>query len=221
MSTHALHKTAFDLADVEGRVDGVPTSWRISTLSTRLSPVSVSMATSLQAAAVAEVIKRPAVEGGPCRTGSWCCGRNRRSRAGCVGEAVFHHLVKAARHRRLVILLAGKTHAAAPQLSRPSDKCSQLSRTLRAAYCAGGHSVVTLLAAVARRLGNLAGCRRRCSARVQRHAQLIGDDLRDLGVQSPWPISVPPWFTCTLPSVYTCTSAPAWLKRWRLKLMRT
>ena len=29
----------------------------------------------------------------------------------------------------------------------------------------------------------------------------------------PCPISVPPWFTCTEPSVYTWTSAPAWL-RW-------
>jgi len=27
----------------------------------------------------------------------------------------------------------------------------------------------------------------------------------------PWPISVPPWFTCTEPSWYTHTSAPAWL----------
>jgi hypothetical protein len=25
----------------------------------------------------------------------------------------------------------------------------------------------------------------------------------------PWPISVPPWLSCTLPSAYTCTSAPA------------
>ncbi|EWS63095.1 hypothetical protein Y695_03673 [Hydrogenophaga sp. T4] len=35
----------------------------------------------------------------------------------------------------------------------------------------------------------------------------------------PWPISVPPWFTITLPSVYTCTSAPAWLNRVAVKLM--
>ncbi len=28
----------------------------------------------------------------------------------------------------------------------------------------------------------------------------------------PWPISVPPWFTRMEPSLYTCTSAPAWLK---------
>jgi hypothetical protein len=27
----------------------------------------------------------------------------------------------------------------------------------------------------------------------------------------PCPISVPPWLSCTLPSVYTSTSAPAWL----------
>jgi hypothetical protein len=30
-------------------------------------------------------------------------------------------------------------------------------------------------------------------------AELVGDDLGDLGVQ-PWPISVPPWLTSTEPS---------------------
>lgn len=33
----------------------------------------------------------------------------------------------------------------------------------------------------------------------------------------PWPISVPPWLISTEPSLYTCTSAPAWLKAVRLK----
>ena len=31
-------------------------------------------------------------------------------------------------------------------------------------------------------------------------------------VFSPWPISVPPWFKCIEPSLYTCTNAPAWFK---------
>ncbi|MNT10635.1 hypothetical protein D3C72_1454760 [compost metagenome] len=35
----------------------------------------------------------------------------------------------------------------------------------------------------------------------------------------PWPISVPPWFTRIEPSVYTCTSAPAWLKCFTLNEM--
>ena len=38
-------------------------------------------------------------------------------------------------------------------------------------------------------------------------------------VFTPWPISVPPWFNSTEPSVYTCTSAPAWLRWLRLKEM--
>ena len=38
-------------------------------------------------------------------------------------------------------------------------------------------------------------------------------------VLTPWPISVPPWFTSTEPSVYTCTSAPAWLKWFTLNEM--
>jgi hypothetical protein len=35
----------------------------------------------------------------------------------------------------------------------------------------------------------------------------------------PWPISVPPWLICTLPSVNTLTSAPAWLNKVAVKLM--
>ncbi len=35
----------------------------------------------------------------------------------------------------------------------------------------------------------------------------------------PCPISVPPWFTCTDPSVYTCTRAPAWFRCLRVKAM--
>ena len=35
----------------------------------------------------------------------------------------------------------------------------------------------------------------------------------------PWPISVPPWFSSTVPSVYTCSNAPAWLKRVDVKEM--
>ena len=38
-------------------------------------------------------------------------------------------------------------------------------------------------------------------------------------VCKPWPISVPPWCTRTLPSRYTCTSAPAWLNSVAVKLM--
>ena len=33
----------------------------------------------------------------------------------------------------------------------------------------------------------------------ERQAERVGGNLPHLGVQ-PWPISVPPWFTCTLPS---------------------
>ena len=35
----------------------------------------------------------------------------------------------------------------------------------------------------------------------------------------PWPISVPPWLISTEPSLYTCTSAPAWLNAVRLNEM--
>ena len=30
-------------------------------------------------------------------------------------------------------------------------------------------------------------------------------------VKRPWPISVPPWFKSSVPSLYRCSSAPAWL----------
>jgi hypothetical protein len=45
-----LHEAALNLADVQRRVDALATSCRMSTFNTRLSPVSVSMATLLTAA---------------------------------------------------------------------------------------------------------------------------------------------------------------------------
>ncbi|MNV60837.1 hypothetical protein D3C71_1533150 [compost metagenome] len=90
---------------------------------------------------------------------------------------------------------------------------------MRAANCAARpFRSVPLLAAVALALGtllvSLAVTSTRCSGTPSSSATICATL-----VFRPWPISVPPWFTCTLPSVYTCTSAPAWLNSVAVKLM--
>ncbi len=69
---------------------------------------------------------------------------------------------------------------------------------------------VPVEAAVADALGTLSvrvGMRRMRSERTPSVPAAICRIL----VNRPWPISVPPWFTCTLPSRYTSTSALPWL----------
>ena len=109
--------------------------------------------------------------------------------------------------------------APAPQPSSPLTNDARLSRTLRAAYCAARpFRSVPLEAAVAEAFGTLlvsAAVERTRSNGTPSSSATICATL----VFRPWPISVPPWFTCTLPSVYTCTSAPAWLKKVAVKLM--
>ena len=74
-------------------------------------------------------------------------------------------------------------------------------------------------AAVAEVLGHFGRVGAEQRSAGQRHAaQLVRHHLGHLALM-PWPISVPPWFTSTLPSAYTCTKAPARLRKATLKLM--
>ncbi|MCY1557222.1 hypothetical protein D9M68_940550 [compost metagenome] len=94
-----------------------------------------------------------------------------------------------------------------------------MSRTWRAANCAARpFRSVPLLAAVALALGTLLVSLAVASTRSNGTPSSSATICATL-VFRPWPISVPPWFTITLPSVYTCTSAPAWLNSVAVKLM--
>ena len=98
-------------------------------------------------------------------------------------------------------------------------KCDSRARICAAASCAAlPFRSLPVLAAVAEVLAtfcvSVALQRTAASGRPSSCATTIATL-----VFRPWPISVPPWFTSTLPSVYTCTSAPAWFRCVTLKLM--
>ena len=95
--------------------------------------------------------------------------------------------------------------------NRVAAKAVSRRRIVRAAFCAAMPlRSVPDDAAVAEVLGTLPVCVDEiwtwpmsiCSSAATTCATLI---------RSPCPISVPPWFKRTLPSLYTCNSAPAWL----------
>ena len=127
-----------------------------------------------------------------------CHGRD------CVGEMTWPWL---------------KLTAPAPQLSSPATYAANFSRTLRAANCAARpFKSVPALAAVALALGILLvslAVARMSAYGMPNSCATICATL----VCKPCPISVPPWLICTLPSVYTCTNAPAWLNSVAVKLM--
>jgi hypothetical protein len=112
-----------------------------------------------------------------------------------------------------------KRIAPAPQPSSPAANAARLSRTLRAAnWAARPLRSVPLEAAVALALGTRAVSLAVTCTRSKGTPSSSATICATL-VCRPWPISVPPWFTITLPSVYTCTSAPAWLNSVAVKLM--
>jgi hypothetical protein len=105
----------------------------------------------------------------------------------------------------------GERTAPAPQPSSPATKLRQVvahiaGRELRRPAIEVGAADAAVAEALGILLVSLAVASTRSNGTPSSSATICATL-----VFRPWPISVPPWFTCTLPSVYTCTSAPAWL----------
>ena len=114
---------------------------------------------------------------------------------------------------------SAKRTALALQPSRPATNCASRSRTCNAANSAARpFRSVPAEAAVALALGTLSVSLALTLTRVGVRPKTPATMSATL-VCRPWPISVPPWLTSTLPSVYTCTNAPAWLNCVAVKLM--
>ena len=182
---HTLHETAFDLADVDGGVDaGADVVQDVHGQHARFAGQGVNSHFAASSA-VSKVIKRPARERGLVVVNFGRAIKTIAPQLNAVGIGKLDDLFKGPGSARRYNLAASKAHCACAAVVKAGHKLGNVAlhmacRVLRraciqvgAGRCCGGRSV-----------GYFAGVAGRCQYVFKTNAQLVRDDLADLGVQA-------------------------------------
>ena len=182
--THALHKTAFNLADVDGGVDGPANILKdVHPKHAGLTRQRVNRHFGASRA-IGKVVKRPPGEGGFVVMNLGDAVKAIAPQLDAVGIGELDHIVEGARAAGRGDLAAGKLHGIDVDAIQPGYKLGQVAAHLAGGKLGGaGVQVRAGRRGRGRRIGHLAGVAGGRQYGVVRNTQLVRHDLVDLGVQ--------------------------------------